>query len=196
MDTKDLILKVSKEEFLLRGFNDSSLRNIASKCHISATAIYRHFKNKEEIFDSVIEPFINHFNEIANYIETKDNEYLSNLDISGMWNFEHNGGFQYKLLFGKYNDLVVLMVKERRSWFKDFIINFEYEATLRYINRMKNEGYKINDFSLISFKVLLDSYLEAYLNLLNKDLKKEELITICNEINNFYTFGFRNLLGF
>ena len=88
------------------------------------------------------------------------------------------------------------MVNERKQWFKDFIVNYEFEATLKYINQMKKEGYKIKDFNLISFRVLLDSYLEAYLNLLNKDLKKEELFSISNEINEFYTIGFRNLLGF
>jgi len=196
MDTKDLILKVSKEEFILKGYNNSSLRDIANKCHISATAIYRHFKNKEEIFDAVINPFVNYFNQIINYVEKKDNEFLKKEKVSDIWSFEHDGRFQYKLLFAEYNDLVILLVKERKQWFKDFIINYEFDATIKYINQMKKEGYKIKDFNLISFRVLLDSYLEAYLNLLNKGLEREELFSICNEINEFYTIGFRNLLGF
>lgn len=196
MDTKELILKVSKEEFITKGYDASSLRNIALKCHISATAIYRHFKNKEEIFDAVISPFINYFNEITNYIEKTDNEYLKNNNVSEIWNFEHDGSFQYNLLFGKYNDLVKLIVKERKKWLKDFINDYEYNATIKYINQMKKEGYKIKDFNLVSFRVLLDSYLEAYLDLLDKVLDKNELMNICNEINEFYTIGFRNLLGF
>ncbi len=196
MTTKDMILKVSKEEFISKGYNNASLRNIASKCHISATAIYRHFKDKEEIFEAVISPFINHFNQMTNYIENKDNEFLRNENVSEIWNFEHDGSFQYNLLFGEYNDLVKLIVKERKSWFKDFIVNYEFDATIKYIDSMKKEGYEIKNFNLISFRVLLDSYLEAYLNLLNKELKKEELFNICEEINDFYTIGFRNLLGF
>ena len=39
MDTRSLILKVSKEEFIIKGYKNASLRDIASKCHISATAI-------------------------------------------------------------------------------------------------------------------------------------------------------------
>nr|MCR5231016.1 hypothetical protein [Acholeplasmatales bacterium] len=80
--------------------------------------------------------------------------------------------------------------------FKDFIVNYEYEATIRYLEQMRKEGYKIKEFNLVSFRVLLDSYLEAYLNLLDKDLIKEELLKVCNEINDFYTVGFRHLLGF
>ncbi len=196
MNTKDLILQASKEEFILNGYNNASLRNIALKCHISATAIYRHFKNKEEIFNAVIEPLITYFNKMANYVETKDIDFFNNDNLDEMWKFEHDGGFQLKLLFGKYNDLVKLIVKERKAWFKELIINYEYDATIRYINKMKDKGYEIKKFSLISFKVLLDSYLEAYLNLLDFNLEKEELLKIGNEINEFFTIGFRNLLGF
>lgn len=196
MNTKELIIKVSKEEFIKYGFDNSSLRNISKKCHITPTAIYRHFKNKEEIFQAVIEPFINHFNEITKYIEDTDNEYLENEKINDMWNFEHDGGFQYNILFGEYNDLVKLIVKERKEWFKKFIVDYEFDATIRYINRMKEKKYEIKDFNLVSFRILLDSYLEAYLNLLNKCLKREELLNICKEINSFYTIGFRNFLGF
>ena len=196
METKELILKVSKNEFISKGFNNASLRNIAAKCHISATAIYRHFKNKEEIFEAVINPFITYFNQMTRYIEETDNEFLKNDNISEVWCFEHDGGFQFKLLFGEYNDLVKLIVKERKAWFKEFFVNYEYEATIKYIRKMKSEGYKIKEFSLISFHVLLDSYLEAYLDLLDMDLPREELLSICNEINDFYTIGFRNLLGF
>jgi len=196
MDTKELILKISKEEFILYGYNNASLRNIALKCHISATAIYRHFKNKEEIFEAVIEPFVNYFNDIRNYVEKMDNDYLSNDNLSGMWNFEHDSGLHFKVLFGKHNDLVKLIVKERKEWFKEYIVNYEYDATIKYINKMKSMGYKIKEFSLLSFRVLLDSYLEAYLNLLDMNLERNDLINICNEINDFYTIGFRNLLGF
>ena len=99
-------------------------------------------------------------------------------------------------MFGRYNDLVKLIVKERKEWFKSFIVGYEFGATNKYIDLMKEKGYETKEFNLMSFKVLLDSYLEAYLNLLDKDIKKEELLDICNDINDFYTVGFRNLLGF
>ncbi len=196
METKDFILKISKEEFLSKGYTNASLRTIASKCHITATAIYRHFKNKEEIFEAVINPLVTYFNETASYIEKADNEYLKNANLSEMWSFENNGIFQYELLFGEYSDLVKLVVRERKAWFKDFIINYEFDATIKYLESMKKEGYEIKKFNHLSFRILLDSYLEAYLNLIDKDLTREELFNICKEINEFYTMGFRNLLGF
>ncbi|MCR4897603.1 MAG: TetR/AcrR family transcriptional regulator [Acholeplasmatales bacterium] len=63
MDTKELILLVAKEEFIKKGYDDTSLRDIAKKCHISPTAIYRHFENKEDIFNEIIKPLFDYFDE-------------------------------------------------------------------------------------------------------------------------------------
>ena len=48
MTTKEMITKVAEKEFVLRGYADTTLRRIAAKCNITATAIYRHYTDKEE----------------------------------------------------------------------------------------------------------------------------------------------------
>ncbi|MCR5349910.1 MAG: TetR/AcrR family transcriptional regulator [Acholeplasmatales bacterium] len=196
MTTKDKILQEAKIEFINKGYHDASLRTIAKKCGISAAALYRHFENKEDIFQKVIEPFVIKFNEIASFVQKTDYELLNNNQVDEMWNFEMEGGFHFDILFNDQIDIVKLIVKERKDWFKDFIITFEYEATIKYINAMKEHGYKVKVFNDLSFKALLDSYLESYIYILNKNLNKEELFKICNDINVFYTLGFRDLFGF
>ena len=48
-ETYEKILPAAKEEFLEKGFEQASMREIASRAGISAAGIYRHFKDKEEI---------------------------------------------------------------------------------------------------------------------------------------------------
>ncbi len=196
MDTKELILLVAKEEFINKGYDDTSLRDIAKKCHISPTAIYRHFENKEDIFNELIKPLFNFFDEQTNIIQSMDYEFLKDNKPSNVWDFEREGNYYFKFLFGQYTDLVKLLIKERKSWFKKIIVDFEYDVTIKYLNEMEKSGHNINNFNNISFKLLLDSYLEAYINLLSLDLNEDMLKEVCREINNFYTIGFRNLLGF
>ncbi len=196
MDTKELILLVAKEEFINKGYDDTSLRDIAKKCHISPTAIYRHFENKEDIFNELIKPLFNYFDEQTNIIQSRDYEFLKDNKPSKVWDFEREGNYYFKFLFGQYTDLVKLLIKERKSWFKKIIVDFEYDVTIKYLNEMEKSGHNINNFNNISFKLLLDSYLEAYINLLSLDLNEDMLKEVCREINNFYTIGFRNLLGF
>ena len=48
-ETRKAIIEAAKEEFLEKGFEDASMRNIAAKANITVGNIYRYFQNKEEL---------------------------------------------------------------------------------------------------------------------------------------------------
>ena len=56
--TQKLIFKKSMELFVIKGYHNTSLRDIAAECGISTGAIYHHFNSKEEIavklFDDMV----------------------------------------------------------------------------------------------------------------------------------------------
>lgn len=58
--TKKLIETASRE-FLKNGFENSSVRTIAQKAQTSPRAIYTRFKNKEALFEAVINPAYSDF---------------------------------------------------------------------------------------------------------------------------------------
>lgn len=49
-ETRKKIIEVAIEEFYQYGYNNTNLRNVASKSHMTVGNIYRYFKNKEELF--------------------------------------------------------------------------------------------------------------------------------------------------
>lgn len=53
-NTKDTILSCARDQYLSDGYKGLSMRKIADKAGISATAIYRHFSNKEELFHRLV----------------------------------------------------------------------------------------------------------------------------------------------
>ena len=50
------ILAVSKRLFINNGYEKTSLRMVADKCFISKSNIYRYFKSKEEIYETLVGP--------------------------------------------------------------------------------------------------------------------------------------------
>lgn len=50
-DVKNKILKSSEELFLMNGYNQTSLNDVAKKCGISKSNIYNYFKSKNSIFN-------------------------------------------------------------------------------------------------------------------------------------------------
>ncbi len=196
MSTKEMIIREARKEFLLYGYNKASLRTIASKCNITATALYRHFKDKEAIFQAVIEPFISEVRRVRDYIEETDYDLLANNNVEEVWNFEGENNFHFTLLFKGDKELVKLIIKERRDWLKNDLTNYEVDSTFKYLNKMKEYGLKINEFDENAFRIIINSYIDAYFDVLFLDLDDDESFKICKAISEFYTVGFRNLLGF
>jgi AcrR family transcriptional regulator len=52
--TKDIILACACDQYLTDGYKGLSMRKIADKANISATAIYRHFGSKDELFHFLV----------------------------------------------------------------------------------------------------------------------------------------------
>ena len=196
MTTKELITKVAEKEFVSHGYADTTLRRIAAKCNITATAIYRHYTDKEELFQAVIRPFIDKLNALSNEIEKVDYDLLEKNNVDQVWEFESDRNIHFEVLFTEHRPLVGLVIKERREWIKNYLLEAEYTSTMKYLKRMKELGYKINDFDELSYKAILNSYLEAYFHVFSLNLSKEESFNICKTISEFYRVGFRQLLGF
>ncbi len=58
-DTKQIILDTALELFSKRGYSAVSIRDLCNKVGIKESAIYYHFKNKQEIFDLLCQSFEN-----------------------------------------------------------------------------------------------------------------------------------------
>lgn len=53
LDARQSILATARELFLLKGFEATTIRNIAEKIECSPSTIYQHFKDKNEIFYTI-----------------------------------------------------------------------------------------------------------------------------------------------
>ena len=57
-DTKSKILESAKTEFLEKGFMNASLRTIAANAGLTTGAMYRHFKDKDALFCTLVDKAI------------------------------------------------------------------------------------------------------------------------------------------
>ncbi len=55
INTKEKILQTSLRLFARRGFDSVSVRDIAGELGITQSALYKHYKNKQDIFNSIIQ---------------------------------------------------------------------------------------------------------------------------------------------
>ena len=153
--TKVKILKESKILFSELGYKGASVRKIASKVGIRESALYNHFKNKEEIFLSIAKDiFASPF--------SFDDASFKDLVAKGK-PFLHKYTMQYKLLtFDKNNESMfrILLIelfqnKELRERFmSDFHTKNIKLLSEAFFTMMQNDLIKSNDPMILSYEFL------------------------------------------
>ncbi len=74
MTTREKILFESLNLFSVKGYDPVTVREIASAVGIKESSLYNHFKNKQDIFDSLINIYSTRWEEIFNQIQLTDEE--------------------------------------------------------------------------------------------------------------------------
>ncbi|MDQ1268599.1 MAG: hypothetical protein QG560_1242 [Campylobacterota bacterium] len=154
-NTKQKILKVSSALFSEHGFKATSVRKIASEVGIRESALYNHFKNKEEIFLCVAkEIFTTPFDEKNSDIKEtalKGKAYLQKFAM------------QYKLLtFDKNNEnmfrLLMIELFQNRELREQFMNEFHNEnikmLSEAFFIMMQNSLIRSADPMMVSYEFL------------------------------------------
>jgi AcrR family transcriptional regulator len=68
-DTRERILAVANELFIEQGYEGTSLREIADRLDITKAALYYHFRSKDEILTTLLEPFDTLLDELLGRLE-------------------------------------------------------------------------------------------------------------------------------
>lgn len=70
MNTKEKIADIALDMFSGRGYEAVSIRDICGEVGIKESTLYYHYKNKQDILDSLIERFTNHINELLSFLDS------------------------------------------------------------------------------------------------------------------------------
>ncbi|MDK2867787.1 MAG: hypothetical protein PWP51_1995 [Clostridiales bacterium] len=75
-DVRERIVDAALDEFVEKGFNNASMREIAQRAQITVGNIYRYFKNKEDLLKQSLSPLI----EVIDVFVNRD--YIAEMGLS------------------------------------------------------------------------------------------------------------------
>lgn len=153
--TKDKILKVSTALFSEFGYKGTSVRKIASEVGIRESAIYNHYKNKEDIFLEVAKG-------IFSSPFTISSQEIQELALRGK-PFLQKFTMQYKMLtFDKKNEnmfrLLMIELMQNQDLRKQFMSEF-HDKNIKLLSEgffimMQNSLIRSSDPMMISYEFL------------------------------------------
>jgi len=173
INTKQKILKASSALFSEFGYKGTSVRKIASNVGIRESALYNHYKNKEEIFLCVAKDI---FSSPFSFDEAEIRENAMKGKV-----FLHKFAMQYKLLtFDKNNEnmfrillIELLQNKELREQFmSDFHDKNVKILSEGFFTMMQNSLIRSGDPMIIAYEFLSTLfYIRLQVTLLRFDSK-------------------------
>ena len=89
MDTKHKIMDEALTLFSEKGYANVYVADIAERVGIKAPSLYKHYKNKQAIFDAIIEEMNNRFAEAAKSLQIKGNDAMADAKIYEHMSEEH-----------------------------------------------------------------------------------------------------------
>ena len=197
--TQQNILRAGEQEFLEKGFQSASLRNIVKHAGVTTGAFYGYYKSKEDLFYALVEEqasvFMAKYNEAQTvFAELPPYEQPDNMGtISGdcmdwMVDYVYENKTAFKLLLccaegTKYENLVHEMVE------------IEVESTHRFIAVLRSLGQKVPDIDPQLEHILVSGMFTAFFEMVIHDMPKSQAVEYVKELRAFHTAGWTKIMG-
>lgn len=137
--TREKIIQIARTQFVEKGFQQVSMRNIAKMLGCSHGAIYYHFKNKAQLFYAIVEEDFSKLNNIIDKTlqeQETDANKLYKLLLRFI-EFGLNNQNQYEIMFFVRNDEVDSLSQNTA--------NECYQNFAQAVHSLVNEQLKISD---------------------------------------------------
>lgn len=147
MALRNDILQVSKDLLLKEGFSKMSMRRIAKRANVTATSIYLHFENKDDLLLTLIEESIKQLKQALQGTVNKEYALMDQLRILAETyvNYALDHPQEYEIIFMVRPEE---MPKYPRDKFRD--VRSAYELIADIIRENDQEAYIEVEDSLIS----------------------------------------------
>lgn len=182
-NTRELLIKAGKEEFLEKGFEKASLRKICEKSGVTTGAVYFFFENKEDLFHQIVADTIKQMENIGKELSRAElDEHISSSDGDRMlMEFLWNHREEVQLLWEKSEGT-------RYENFKDEIFSqLEHSFTMFF----QKYGMMEEDKNLI--RIIVKMRMKGYMELIYGDYSMEEMLRLSELIGCYADGGFYSL---
>ncbi|WP_311148664.1 TetR/AcrR family transcriptional regulator [Dialister invisus] len=194
-DTKQLILDTAKEEFLEKGYNDASVRNIAKRAGLTTGAIFRYFDDKESLFAALVKPVADYMLAAYQDGDQRGFDLLSDGQHYDMWDVSKEVlDSLVNFIFENSDTFSLLINKSAGSNYENFvdeIVEEETKQTYKFMQEMKERGYKCQMLNPDEIHVLISAQYYAFFEIVRHGMKKTVAIDKVYLIADFFSYAWK-----
>ena len=173
------------------------MRNIAGRCSMTAAGIYRHCRDKEDLFDQIVSPAVERINEwidahVARYIDAV------NQDERMQWR-DSEIDMMREIVYPNMEEYHLLLAKSQGSKYENFLHDLterHQNQLLGYMPMLKAQGYSVWNIEPEELHLLLSAYTTAMFEPVVHNYTMEDALRCLKTVEAFFLPGWKQLMGF
>ena len=197
--TLEKIHEAAMAEFLDKGFQGASLRQIVKNAGVTTGAFYGYFSSKEALFASIVEPHAAAL--MGRFMEAQ----TSFSELPGQEQPEHMGlessqcvHWMVDYICDHREPVKLLLCKAEGTSYEHFVHNMveaEVEYTLRYMDVLRRLGRAVPELSQSLCHIIASGMFNGLFEIVVHDMPKEQALRDVEQFRTFYTGGWLKLMG-
>jgi len=192
------IIDAAMTEFLEYGFNDASMRRIASAAGMSASGLYKHFANKEDMFSALVEPAYQGLLDLFCREVAGQEQFIGKGDLFS-WESGNDAKLAVGYIYDHFDAFRLIVCKSKGTKYENFLHDFavlEEQTTLSFMETLKKQGVKINDFRIKELHLLTTANINAVFQAVDHNFTREEAMHYADTLDRFFFRAWREFFGY
>ena len=192
------VKKAIRDEFLEKGYEDASIRSIGARAGMTSAGLYRHYDDKEAMFNAMVEPLVE---SIKAWTDRHTGRKYDLLD-SGTPKEELFGetfiDLIREVILPRRDEFILLMTRSRGTKYENFVHDYvesNQKEFLEAIRFLKDKGYPVIDISEEELHMLLSAYLTACFEPIIHDFNNDKIDSFLNTVQEFFMPGWLRIMG-
>lgn len=187
-----------REEFLEKGFEGASVRSIGARAGMTSAGLYRHYNDKEAMFDSVVKPLVD---EINGWTDRHIHEKYDLTD-RGAGRDELFGetiiDMIKEVIVPHKEEFRILMNCSTGTRYENFIHDYaeaNQNEFIRAMDYLEKTGFPVKKISEAELHALLSAYLTACFEPILHGHDEDRIEQYLNTIQEFFMPGWFMIMG-
>ena len=195
-ENHEKILKAAREEFLEMGYEKASMRRMGERCGMTAAGIYRHCRDKSDLFDMLVSPAVERLEAWSASHAARYDDLLKQKK-KAIW-MDSNIDMMRELVYPNMDDYYLLIVKSQGTKYESFLHDMterSQQKMLEYLGKLRESGKKLPEIKSQELHLLLTAYITALFEPVIHRYPYEEAIGALETLERFFLPGWKQLIG-
>ncbi len=191
------IIGTARNEFMKNGFEKASIRDIGARAGITSAGLYRHCKDKEDLFCQVVSPAIEALNDwINNHISSS----YSNVDNGNFNGLKSQSEIDMirEIAIPHREEFKLLLLKSSGTRYENYMaqmVEVHESKMWEGLEYLRNHGLSVKHVDKDELHILISAYMTALFEPIIQDYPVEKINHYLTTVENFFMPGWHEIYG-